>query len=107
MTPRKFRQEQEFEFDHFIELTSTGISPDYVNIELFAHEYHRAKLKLLGIADVVVPKGTLPLDKLITRIEEYEKNQQAHPIKRSPERMRTILAATGWCKKFAESLTNK
>lgn len=56
MTPRKFRQEQEFEFDHFIELTSTGINPDYVNIELFAHEYHRAKLKLLGIADVVQAK---------------------------------------------------
>jgi hypothetical protein len=58
MTPREFRQEQEFEFDHFQELTSTGIKPNYVNIELFAHEYHKRKLKLLGIADVVVPKGT-------------------------------------------------
>jgi hypothetical protein len=47
MTPREFRQEKEFEFDHFIELTSTGISPNYVNIELFAHEYHKAKLNLL------------------------------------------------------------
>ena len=53
MTPREFRQEQEFEFDHFQELTSTGIKPNYVNIELFAHEYHKAKLKLLCIADVV------------------------------------------------------
>lgn len=53
MTPREFRQEQEFEFDHFQELTSTGIKPNYVNIELFAHEYHKHKLKLLGIADVV------------------------------------------------------
>ena len=53
MTPREFRQEQEFEFDHFQELTSTGIKPNYVNIELFAHEYHQAKLKLLGIAVVV------------------------------------------------------
>jgi len=52
MTPREFRQEQEFEFDHFQELTSTGIKPNYVNIELFAHEYHKRKLKLLGIADV-------------------------------------------------------
>ena len=53
MTPREFRQEKEFEFDHFIELTSTGISPNYVNIELFAHEYHKAKLNLLTIPVVV------------------------------------------------------
>lgn len=53
MTPREFREEQEFEFDHFQELTSTGIKPNYVNIELFAHEYHLAQLKLFGIADVV------------------------------------------------------
>jgi hypothetical protein len=51
MTPREFRQEKEFEFDHFIELTSTGIKPSYVNIELFAHEYHKAKLNLLTIID--------------------------------------------------------
>ena len=49
MTPREFRQEKEFEFDHFIELTGTGISPNYINIELFAHEYHKAKLNLLTI----------------------------------------------------------
>lgn len=53
MTPREFRQEQDLEFDHFTELTSTGIKPNYVNIELFAHEYHKRKLKLLGIANVV------------------------------------------------------
>jgi hypothetical protein len=53
MTPREFRQEKELEFDHFTELTSTGIKPNYVNIELFAHEYHQAKLKLLGIGVVV------------------------------------------------------
>lgn len=29
MTPREFRQKQEFEFNHFIELTSTGIKPNY------------------------------------------------------------------------------
>lgn len=52
MTPREFRQEQDFDFDHFQELTSTGIKPNYVNIEMFAHEYHKAKLKLLGIAIV-------------------------------------------------------
>jgi hypothetical protein len=49
MTPREFRQEKEFEFDHFLELTSTGIKPNYVNIELFAQEYHKAKLNLLTI----------------------------------------------------------
>jgi hypothetical protein len=53
MTPREFRQEKEFEFDRFIELTSTGISPNYVNIELFAQEYHKAKLNLLTIPVVV------------------------------------------------------
>ena len=53
MTPREFRQEQEFEFDHFQELTNTGIKPNYVNIELFAHEYHKRKLKLLGIGGVI------------------------------------------------------
>jgi hypothetical protein len=53
MTPREFRQEQNLEFDHFQELTETGIKPNHVNIELFAHEYHQAKLKLLGIGFVV------------------------------------------------------
>lgn len=52
MTPKEFRQEKELEFDHFQELTSTGIKPNYVNIELFAHEYHQAKLNLLGIGVV-------------------------------------------------------
>lgn len=62
MTPREFRQEQNFEFDHFTELTSTGIRPNYANIELFAHEYHQAKLKLLGIANVLVPNEEFPYD---------------------------------------------
>ena len=53
MTPREFRQEQNLEFDHFQELTSTGIKPNYVNIEMFAHEYYKAKLKLLGIGVVI------------------------------------------------------
>lgn len=53
MTPREFRQEQEFNYDHFTELTKTGINPNYVNIELFAHEYHKAKVKNLGLADVM------------------------------------------------------
>lgn len=53
MTPREFRQKQKFEFNHFQELTSTGINPNYANIELFAHQYHKHKLKLLGISDLV------------------------------------------------------
>jgi len=53
MTAKEFRQEQEYEWGHFQELTSTGIDPNYVNIEKFAEDYHKAQLKLLGIADVV------------------------------------------------------
>jgi hypothetical protein len=53
MTPREFRQAKNLEFDHFIELTNTGIKPRYVNIELFAQEYHKAKLNLLTIPNVV------------------------------------------------------
>lgn len=59
MTAKEFRKEQEYEWGHFQELTGTGINPNYINIEKFAEDYHQAKLKLLGIADVVVPKGTL------------------------------------------------
>ena len=51
MTPKEFRKKQEFQYDHFFNLTSTGISPNYDNIEKFAEEYHQAKLKLLGIGD--------------------------------------------------------
>tara|TARA_R110002012_G_scaffold314746_1_gene527774 strand:- start:364 stop:672 length:309 start_codon:yes stop_codon:yes gene_type:complete len=73
MTPREFRQEQEFEFDHFQELTNTGIKPNYVNIELFAHEYHKRKLKLLGIGDVVSSKRdeTLELlEEIMTKVKD-------------------------------------
>ena len=52
MTPKEFRKKQEFQYDHFFNLTSTGISPNYDNIEKFAEEYHQAKLKLLGIGGV-------------------------------------------------------
>jgi hypothetical protein len=70
MTPREFRQEQNFDFDHFQELTQTGINPNYVNIELFAHQYHKAKLKLLGIADVI---GSASFQKAIKDAIEYGK----------------------------------
>ena len=71
MTPREFRQEKEFEFDHFIELTSTGIKPNYVNIELFAQEYHQAKLKLLDIPVVTQQRELL---------FAYEKMRTSHII---------------------------
>ncbi len=54
MTPKEFRKKQKFQYDHFFNLTSTGISPNYDNIEKFAEEYHQAKLKLLGIGGVSV-----------------------------------------------------
>jgi hypothetical protein len=45
MTPKEYREEQDFKFDHFTKLTSTSIVPDYENIELFAQQYHEYKLK--------------------------------------------------------------
>lgn len=53
MTPREFREECELGYNDFQELTSTGIKPNYDNIERFAEEYHQAKLKLLDTDDVV------------------------------------------------------
>ena len=47
-TPREFRQRQEYEFDHFIKQTSTGVSPDYISIELFAYDYCKEVLKQLN-----------------------------------------------------------
>jgi len=52
MTAEEFREKQDFEYEHFLELTDSGNKPDYYNIEQFAENYHQAKLKLLGIGDV-------------------------------------------------------
>ena len=52
MTVKEFREKQDLKYDHFFNLTSTGISPNYDNMEKFAEEYHQAKLKLLGIGGV-------------------------------------------------------
>ena len=52
MTAEEFREKQDFEYEHFLELTDSGNKPDYYNIEQFAENYHQAKLKLLGIANV-------------------------------------------------------
>lgn len=77
MTPREFRKEQEFEFDHFQELTDTGIKPNYVNIELFAHEYHQAKLKLLGIGGVSGTVGLEDVKKVLLRYDRAIKEEIA------------------------------
>tara|TARA_R110002012_G_scaffold77085_3_gene194882 strand:+ start:1338 stop:1601 length:264 start_codon:yes stop_codon:yes gene_type:complete len=52
MTVKEFREKQDLKYDHFFNLTSTGISPNYDNMEKFAEEYHQDKLKLLGIGGV-------------------------------------------------------
>ena len=45
----EYLEEQKFGYDHFTELTSTGINPDNNNIAQFAEDYHQAKLNLLTI----------------------------------------------------------
>ena len=72
MTPREFRQEKDFEFDHFIELTSTGIKPNYVNIELFAQEYYKAKLNLLTIPVVTQRSELKPQKELTWQCDECD-----------------------------------
>ena len=62
-------------------------------------EYADEQLLLYGVS------GMLPLSKFKKEVEAYELEQQTHPIERTPERMRTILCATHWCKKIAERLT--
>ena len=57
MTAQEFRQKQDFEYEHFLELTDSGNKPDYYNIEQFAEDYHQRKLQLLGIANVVVSEA--------------------------------------------------
>jgi len=50
----EYLEEQKFGYDHFTELTSTGINPDNNNIAQFAEDYHQAKLDLLTIPVVIV-----------------------------------------------------
>ncbi len=70
MTPTEFRQDQDLEFNHFTELTSTGIKPNYDNIERFAEEYYQTKLKLLGIANVMARTSDANNATMATRIGE-------------------------------------
>lgn len=44
MKAKDFRKEQGYPYNHFTKLTSTGISPDYDNIEAFAEAYHKSKV---------------------------------------------------------------
>jgi|GEM_PF-2750804 hypothetical protein len=49
MKAKEYLEKQEFNYDHFTKLTSTGISDDIDNIIQFAEDYHQAKLNLLTI----------------------------------------------------------
>lgn len=49
----EYLEEQKFGYDHFTQLTSTGINPDNDSIAQFAEDYHQAKLNLLTIPVVV------------------------------------------------------
>ena len=52
MKARKLLDKEEFDYDHFTRLTSTGIEPDYNTIAQFAEKYHQEQLKLLNIDSV-------------------------------------------------------
>jgi hypothetical protein len=59
MKARKLLDKEEFDYDHFTRLTSTGIEPDYNTIAQFAEKYHQNQLKLLNIDSV---RLSLPTD---------------------------------------------
>jgi len=59
MKAKEYLEEQKFGYDHFTQLTSTGINPDNDNIAQFAEDYHQAKLNLLTI--LVVPQAKRPV----------------------------------------------
>lgn len=44
MTAKEFRKKQDYPYNHFSKLTSTGISTNYKNIEEFAETYYKYKL---------------------------------------------------------------
>ncbi len=50
----EYLEEQSFGYDHFTQLTSTGINPDNDNIAQFAEDYHQSKLSLLTTLVVVL-----------------------------------------------------
>jgi len=66
MEAKEFRKEKEFEFDHFLKLTSTGIKPNYTNIEMFANEYakhyHKEKLNKHNVKECGVDKTDKALE---------------------------------------------
>lgn len=61
MTARDFYNKEE-KYSVFSKTTSTGISDDLEKITEFAEDYHQAKLKLLGIANVVQQSEPLGCD---------------------------------------------
>lgn len=52
MKARKLLDKEDFDYDHFTRLTSTGIKADYNTIAQFAEDYHQEQLKLLNIDNV-------------------------------------------------------
>lgn len=66
MKAKDFRQEQDYPYTHFTKLTSTGISPNYDNIEEFAEAYHKSKVKNLGVFCVMPSKLTVENDEETT-----------------------------------------
>ena len=72
MKAKEYLEEQKFGYDHFTELTSTGINPDNNNIAQFAEDYHQAKLNLLTIP--VVVSCTELRDKETPNIEDWLKD---------------------------------
>jgi hypothetical protein len=49
MKAKDYLEEQNFNYDHFTELTSTGIFPNYNNIIKFAESYHQKQLELTAV----------------------------------------------------------
>jgi len=49
MKAKDFRIDQDYSFDHFMELTKTGITYNAKNLDQFAEDYYQAKLNLLTI----------------------------------------------------------
>ena len=54
MTDKEFRKQKDYKYNHFLQLTSTGISPNYDSIEEFAEAYHQSKVNNGVLDDVMV-----------------------------------------------------
>jgi hypothetical protein len=75
MKAKEYLEKQEFNYDHFTKLTSTGISDDIDNIIQFAEDYHQAKLNLLTIPVVSQQRELLNFLKWYDDDLEYNSKQ--------------------------------